>query len=196
MCVNFETSITAFIIGTISGILLYLQGVPEKKVIGLFIVFFSMVQLFEALIYKGYDTNGILSKLLYLNLGFQGFFIFLLFWLYSFKNVMAYLVLTGIIALYFMVNVFYQPFNKAQLNTCLTWNFIREYYSEKLLQIMYALLFLYLFYKQTNKPIRNAGFVLLLTCIISVTFTLINLQNRPSIWCLTSALAGPLFLLI
>ena len=180
MCVNFETSTTAFIIGTISGILLYLQGQPEKRVIGLFIVFFSMVQLFEALIYKGYDTNGILSKLLYLNLGFQGFFIFLLFWLYSFKNVLPHLVLTGIIALYFTVNLFYKSFSKAQIGSCLTWNFIHDYYLEKSLQIMYGLLFLYLFYKQTNKALRNAGLVLLFTCGVSLTFTFINLQNRPS----------------
>jgi hypothetical protein len=196
MCINFETSVSAFIIGTTSGILLYLQGQPEKRVIGLFIVFFSMVQLFEALIYKGYDTNGTLSKLLYLNLGFQGFFFFLLFWMYSFKNAVPYLVITGIIALYFTVSLFYKTFNKAQMGTCLTWNFIHDYYSQHLLQIMYGLLFLYLFYKQDNKTIRNAGFVLLFTCIISVAAILINLQNRPSIWCLTSALAGPLFLLI
>lgn len=193
MCINFETSISAFLIGTISGLLLALKEQKEKKVIGLFIMFFSIVQLCEAMIYKGYDINGFFSKLLYLDLGFQGFIFFLLLYYYSFSINNIYLLLTAFIAINFIIKLLYTNFHKSQINTCLTWNFL-DNYSSNLLALMYILMFIFSFYKQTNNIFFNSGIILAFTYILS--FKLQQYKNTPSIWCLTSALAAPLFLLL
>ena len=50
MCVNLQTSIVAFIIGEICGFILATEN-NEKRAIGIFVMFYSFVQLFEALIY-------------------------------------------------------------------------------------------------------------------------------------------------
>ena len=193
MCINFETSISAFLIGTISGLLLALKEQKEKKVIGLFIMFFSIVQLCEAMIYKGYDINGFFSELLYLDLGFQGFIFFLLLYYYSFSINNIYLLLTAFIAINFIIKLLYTNFHKSQINTCLTWNFL-DNYSSNLLALMYILMFIFSFYKQTNNIFFNSGIILAFTYILS--FKLQQYKNTPSIWCLTSALAAPLFLLL
>ena len=70
MCVNLKTSIIAYLIGTISSLLLIQNNNKEKKNIGYYILFFTCVQLFEALIY--YNNKTIYSRLLLINLGFQG----------------------------------------------------------------------------------------------------------------------------
>jgi hypothetical protein len=80
-----KTSIGAYIIGTISGLILNKSENKENKIIGKFIIFYTMVQLFEALIYN--DNKEIYSKLLLINLGLQGFvFTLLLNDLYNWRQ--------------------------------------------------------------------------------------------------------------
>ena len=52
MCINAETSLASFAIGEIAGLLLLASKNNDKKVIGLFIMFYSLVQLFEYNIYS------------------------------------------------------------------------------------------------------------------------------------------------
>lgn len=198
MCINFETSITAYIIGTISSALLVLRGSNERKIMGFTIMFFSIVQLCEALIYKGYDINGIVSKILLINLGLQGFVYFIMTYYYSKKinkSLYVFLIVSSIIALTIIYNALHFNFSKAELNKCLTWNFINNTIMY-LLQFMYLSMFIHFFFFQSNLFIIQSGFILLMTCIISVLLHLQNNYNTPSIWCLTSTLAGPLFLLL
>ena len=58
MCVNLQTSIIAFIVGIICGLILATEN-NEKRALGVFIMFYSFVQLCEAYIYYfGNDENG------------------------------------------------------------------------------------------------------------------------------------------
>ena len=76
MCINLKTSILAFGIGTGSGYLLTTKSI-EKKMMGIFIMFYSLIQLFEAGIYWSNGTNPLLySQLIMINLGFQGLLFF------------------------------------------------------------------------------------------------------------------------
>ena len=70
MCINLKTSIGAFLIGTISSLILINSNNKENKFIGNFILFYTFIQLFEALIYNNNLT--IYSRLLLINLGLQG----------------------------------------------------------------------------------------------------------------------------
>ena len=71
MCIDSQTSLASFIIGEIAGLLLVLTGKKEKQVIGLFIMFYSLVQLFEYNIYKSKNVS-LHSKLLFLKFGNGG----------------------------------------------------------------------------------------------------------------------------
>ena len=79
MCINLQTSIIAFLIGEISGFLLT-QKLEDKKPAGLFIMFFSLVQLCEAIIYYNYnyDVSIFFKRMILINLGFQGLVFFTL----------------------------------------------------------------------------------------------------------------------
>ena len=72
MCINAPTSLGSFIIGETSGLLLINTGDKPRQMIGLFVMFFSLVQLFEYNIYKNNNIK-LNSKLLLLNLATQGF---------------------------------------------------------------------------------------------------------------------------
>ncbi len=79
MCINLETSLLAFGIGEFSGLYLLSSSSVEKRILGIFVMFLSLIQLFEALIYyNGISASEIYSRLLLLNLGFQGFVFFTL----------------------------------------------------------------------------------------------------------------------
>ena len=51
MCINFQTSIISFLIGQIYGYKLFTSNKKKNKVIGLFSMFISIIQLIEAIIY-------------------------------------------------------------------------------------------------------------------------------------------------
>ena len=83
MCISFEASIAAFTIGQLFGILCYKLNTPWSKTIGLFICFYSLVQLLEALIYK--NNNILWSKLLVANLALQGVVFYSLIKIFKFN---------------------------------------------------------------------------------------------------------------
>ena len=51
MCINLETSLFSFLIGESAGLTLAMSNSLEKRLIGLFIMFYSFIQIFEANIY-------------------------------------------------------------------------------------------------------------------------------------------------
>ena len=66
---------------------------------------------------------------------------------------------------------------------------------------MYAIMFIWLFSKKTPRFknisidfINNSRNIFVCTLIIS--YFLLNYKNSPSIWCLSSAIVAPLFLII
>jgi hypothetical protein len=202
MCINLETSILAFGLGEASGLYLATRDSIEKKLIGLFVMFYSLVQLLEAFIYYyGKSANEIYSRLLLLNLGFQGLVFFLLM-SYCYKINSFYLIITGIISLGILVYSFGSSFKKAELtNECMKWIFMENNFIKISLSIMYTTMFCWILnhkeniYTNTNNNfIFNSGLVLLLTYLFSeqIKFNC----NIPSIWCLTSAISAPIFTLL
>ena len=77
MCINLETSLVSFIIGEYYGWKLFNSKIKEYKILGVFIMFFTLIQLIEACIYF-FDSKWykILNKILVIFLGLQGFVIF------------------------------------------------------------------------------------------------------------------------
>jgi len=123
MCVNLETSITAFIIGEICGIILATEN-NEKRALGLFIMFYSFIQLCEAYIYYyGKDETTMASRLLLINLGLQGMVYFILINYYVKVNVVYYLI-CGIILLTVILKVTESNFKTVNIETCMKWNFM------------------------------------------------------------------------
>ena len=51
MCVNLETSIISFLTGEYFGWNMYKSNVKEYQILGIFIMFFTLIQLIEACIY-------------------------------------------------------------------------------------------------------------------------------------------------
>ena len=198
MCINLETSIFAFIIGGISGLILTTLS-KERRLIGLFVMFYSLIQFLEANIYYlGSDPSSIYSRLILINLGLQGLVFFILMnQIFVINN--FYLISCAIISIYTIYQALSTNFKKVEISKCLTWNFMnKNYYS---LFLMYAIMFIWLFSKKTPRFknisidfINNSRNIFVCTLIIS--YFLLNYKNSPSIWCLSSAIVAPLFLII
>lgn len=197
MCINLETSIIAFSIGMISGIKLINNTNKQFKIIGKFIIFYTMVQLFEAMIY--YNNTKVPSMLLLLNLGFQGlFFILLLNDMIPLNKI--YIIITACIALFICYKTFHPEFKMATTTDGMKWNFNDSMISSAL-TIMYSIMFIAVI--ENNKKldkINILGILLFVTFIISYSMNKIPANgecniNKPSIWCLSSAIAAPIMLL-
>jgi len=200
MCINIKTSICAFVIGTISGLILNKSENKENKIIGKFIIFYTMVQLFEALIYN--NNKEIYSRLLLINLGFQGLVLMLLLNDYIPINKM-YIYITGLIAAFIFYKSIHPNFIQASTTNGMKWNFTDitiDNTTGPILTIMYITIFISIL--DNNKKldkINKMMILLLITLIISFIMiksgTTCNV-SRPSMWCLSSAIIAPIILFI
>ena len=200
MCINLQTSIIAYLIGTISSLLLIKNNNKEKNIIGYFVLFYTCVQLFEALIYNNNKT--IYSRLLLTNLGLQGLVLILLLNNYITIN-KNYIYIFTIISLYITYRALQSNFKKATVNSTssMIWNFFLDKNINLILNIMYILGFIVIYhYKNQFNYINTFFILLLLTNIISFNIDKINpflcKNYKPSIWCLSSAIISPIVLLL
>ena len=201
MCVNFQTSLMAFVLGEITGLILIFDQDDtktnyEKIFIGLFVMFYTMIQFFELKIYLNKENNQIYKNLLSLNLGFQGL-VFFLIASFIYKINYIYLIICLLVSFIIMLNVF-QNGTKISLtqNNCLRWDFLTyESDMNMSLGIMYFTMFLWIFVESNSKYLKYVGFILLGTFIFSY-YVLSGKENSPGLWCLSSAISAPLFLLL
>jgi hypothetical protein len=159
--------------------------------IGLFVMFYSLIQLFDANIYKN-NNAALYSKLIILNLGFQGIVFFLLMnQLYNINKI--YIILCLIISFFILYKAFSNDYVFSENNKCIKWNLNSEI--SLALFIMYGIMFFwYLNLKEHNTFINETGVFFFLTLLIAYFY--INVPDSPSLWCLASALCAPIFLLI
>ena len=189
MCVNLQTSIIAFIVGIICGLILATEN-NEKRALGVFIMFYSFVQLCEAYIYYfGKDETKLASKLLLINLGLQGLVYFILISYYVQVNT-VYFLICGIISLLVTFKATEKNFKPANIETCMKWNFMDNITSYSLL-IMYITILTYT-QLSSNKIVNISGKYFILTYIMASLMQ----GNGPSLWCLSSAITAPLLLLL
>jgi hypothetical protein len=189
MCVNLQTSIAAFIIGEICGFILATEN-NEKRAIGIFVMFYSFVQLFEALIYYyGNDESTLASRLLLINLGLQGIVFFILV-NYFIKVNAVYFFICGMISLFIIYKATVKDFKSASIESCMKWNFMDTDISSSL-GIMYITV-LVSTQISSNTIINNTGKYFILTYIFANLFN----SNGPSLWCLSSAITAPILLFL
>ena len=204
MCINFSTSLTSLFIGELAGLILTFES-KEKRAIGLFVMFYSLVQFFEANIhYYGNTASSIYSRLLLINLGFQGLVFFVLM-SDIFEIPSYFMIISVIIALSIMYMALSPDFEKATVNNCIKWNFLNNNNNTIFaLGIMYLLIFYWYLSDKTVFPdaktnldigfINNTGIIFASTFIISQTIA--TATNSPGIWCLLSAIVAPIFILL
>jgi uncharacterized membrane protein len=203
MCINLQTSITAFLIGEISGFLLTRVS-EDRKPLGYFVMFFSLVQLCEAVIYYNYsyELSNFFHSLLLINLGFQGLVFFILMnKIFIIPNI--YFILTIIVAFFSIYIALISHYDKDihKKNKCFKWIYSSKY-TKYIIVFMYLLIFYWIFNKKIGKRKNieisydfyyKASIIFIGTFIISV---LLSNKCYPSFWCLISALASPLLLII
>lgn len=202
MCINLETSIIAFGVGELSGLYLATSDSLERKLIGYFIMFYSLVQMLEGLIYYyGASANEIYSRLILLNLGFQGLIFFVLMNQVTNLNPI-YLEFTALISLIVCVYSLSADFKKVYFtDCCLNWGFLDDKIIRISLSIMYVLIFYWLFTdKQPLVPKSNVYFLTKCGIVLGLTFLfskfIITNNNNPSMWCLASAISAPIMIFI
>jgi len=188
MCINLETSVISFILGVNYGWKLFQTNVKQYQVIGLFAICISLIQLVEACIYFfGTKWYIILNKILLICLGLQGFFIF-----HTHKtifNQQHYLYFVTLIILVVIICKTLSEDFVIEKTKCLDWNFLKHnVLIRKSLFCMYICILVLL---STNKIYSKYRNYLLFTYFIS-EYCIIN-NNKPSMWCLTSALITPIF---
>lgn len=191
MCINLQTSILAFLVGEISGLFLIKNN---QKHIGIFIMFYTIIQLIEAIMYYYKDNYKLYSKLLSIFLSLQGIVLMLA----SKQNVNSFwFIIFSIIAFTNIIYTTSKHFKASDTNTCddcLNWDFLNmNNITSKLLFVMYILIYIWFFTRGTKINIYF-GILLLLTYIFS--YYLENVKNSPSMWCMTSAFAGPIAVLL
>lgn len=208
MCINYETSLASFLIGELSGLALILFNCSEtdtksidyeKIFIGLFVMFYTMIQFFELRIYQTNNSDMIAKKLLLLNLGFQGLLFFVLMsLLYKINGI--YIWICGLVSFIIVIETIF-GFDSQDIelseSKCLKWNFMKNDKISLSLGLMYLTMFFWIFVEPNSNFIKYIGFVLLFTLVLSY-FIFNNIYtnvNSPSIWCLSSAIAAPLFIL-
>ena len=202
MCINAETSLLSMMIGEISGLLMYMNDDINKKMFGLFVMFYTLIQYFEFNMYKYKDVD-LNSRLLLINLGSQGFVFFLLMnKLYNVNTL--YLIVSGFIMIYTILQGLDNNFKEANMyackgitdnmrkNPCNKWNFLTNKTS-LLLGLMYGSMFLWYFSDKKNEFIDKTGKYFALTAIISYVF--LKSKNSPSYWCMSSAILAPICLI-
>lgn len=188
MCINLQTSIVAFTVGEICGLILATEN-NEKRALGLFIMFFSFVQLCEAYIYYyGKDETTLASRLLLINIGLQGIIFFILFNYYIHVNI-EYFLICGLISLLVTFKAITKNFKVANIENCLKWNFL-DNITRYLLSIMYITMFTYAISSSNNTLYISAKYFILTLLLASLIP-----GDGPSLWCLTSAVTAPLLLL-
>lgn len=200
MCINYQTSLGALLFGEIAGLILIInQGQKfndlEKIFVGLFVMFYSLIQLCELQIYLNIpEKNSIYNKLLVINLAFQGLLFFVLMsWIYKINGI--YLMICGLVSLIILLDVITNSTQISFTNSnCLKWDFINRKNIYIPLGLMYCTMFFWIFVEPNSNFIKYIGLVLLITFIFSY-FLIEGKFNSPGLWCLSSAIAAPLFLL-
>lgn len=189
MCISFEASIAAYTIGVVSGVLLFFQKKPIFKVSGLFIIFYSHVQLLEGLIYK--NNNILWSKLLLANISLQGLVLLSLFKYYNLvDNLFINLAIgvTFLVALYGIIkSIFLKESEKSTVcKSGILWPF-----GQKFSIPMYAIMFMFMLFIK-NKAIPYIGLFFLITLILAKIVSTMNVfDNTPGLWCWFSAITAP-----
>jgi hypothetical protein len=203
MCINLKTSISAFLIGVLSSLALIKSNNKENNSVGKFILFYTFVQLFEALIY--YNNITIYSRLLLINIGLHG----LVFMIQLNNNTPInknYIYICAIISIIIIYKSLKSDFKKATTEGGMKWNFYDEDINN-IFHIMYILMFgsVYIYSHKLNN-INKFTLLVLFTYIISFYNNFYNVCsinnfdsvcsiNKPSIWCLSSAIIAPIMLL-
>lgn len=202
MCIDLKTSLISLGIGELSGLLLTTKT-EDKKVIGLFIMFYSLVQFFEAnMYYYGSNASDIYSRLLLLNLGFQGIvFFYLLSSVIKIDSI--YFIICGLISLYILLESIKPDFKAASISNCIKWNFITDEVTSCLF-LMYLTMFYWMYFDPkvpANLSISKEStdfinlFGIFFTITFGVSYFLNRYSNTPGIWCLMSTLTAPILLL-
>jgi hypothetical protein len=192
MCINLETSILAYVVGTITGWTLYKKGDKENQVIGIVIIFVTLIQLIEALMYiYGNKYYKYLSIILAICLGLQGF-------VYSqaYKNIFGTPEITyyvaAIISIIITAMAVSPSFYTGKLNNKITWEFMGNNHPiDYIYWAMYVTIALSML---ANKKFITFGSLMGLSYGYSYWFS--PTINKPSMWCMTSAIVTPLYLLL
>jgi hypothetical protein len=189
MCISFEASIAAYTIGVVSGALLFLQNKSVFKVFGLFIIFYSHVQLFEGLIYK--NNNILWSKLLIANLSLQGVLLFGLLKYYNIANGLFINILLGATFLLALYGISKSILLKETEKTTVCKSGIYWPFNQIFLGVMYLLMFSFLLFTKNNF-IFYVGLFFLITYVLSKIVSTMNVfENTPGLWCWFSAITAP-----
>jgi hypothetical protein len=188
MCINLETSVASFLIGEIFGFKLFSSNKKELKVLGIFVMWVSLVQLWEAcLYYFDLDHQKFYYRLLLLSLGLQGFVMFQAH--YKIMNQKHFLHILILIISVIITYKSLSPNFKVNKSNCIDWNFSNhDKLIGKLLFTMYICILLIMSTNKTYSIYRNY----LLICYF-FSYYIIPHNNKPSLWCLTSALVTPIF---
>lgn len=194
MCYNLTASICAFLIGTTSGLYLLSKQNNDLKIIGFFVLVITMIQLIEACIYYFKNKHSkFFTRILSLLLGFQGLSIILA--TYYFTNKINYYWFGLFITIFLIIlfSTLSSSFKTSNNYKYMNWDFLnKNKMISNSLFAMYISLFIWGF-SNDSKKINNYFVTLFITCIYS--YLISSHKNSPSLWCLTSVVSTPIFIL-
>lgn len=212
MCYNFKTSIISFSIGLISAILAFLWKMP---IIGTLILFYCQMQLAEAIIWRGIDTNNTnLNKigtsyakysLPSHNIGISLGILLSIIWIQKKKlKINSFIPLFISILFYLVVLYIYKndsnkdsetfPANKCTTRDCgnptnrLNWKFPHRWY---IFSVIISFVFIFVYANPLSCKLFISG-MLLLTFLLS---SLIYPNQVGSVWCFAAAITAPIIVI-
>jgi len=214
MCYSIEDSQNAFIIGIVSSIILFSKGTTDLKIISLFLLFLTFMQLYDYYFWKypsrekkNVECNQFITKLaiisnhlqpivlLLLGLYFRGFDI-------TVKGNMALIILYSILIIPYTKKAF-EEIRTTDITKCedcptkevLTWSW-NHLENGKLVYFVYLLLVVSLLDKVIeNKSLKKFMIIFTIASFIFSIQKYLIIKNVGRMWCYISAFL-PLFILL
>jgi hypothetical protein len=211
MCYTSTTSINAFTIGIISSILLIIKGILQRKkqlkIIGIFFIFVTLMQLYDYIFWTNPPTtpssskiNEITTKLACVTNHLQPIILALLFYYFNKKLSQSSTILISIYTISILIYTI-NGWNKLKYTGVTTksypslnwqWNHLE---GAKIIYVLFLLSLAYLFFDNLNYPIN---IVASLATVLTFAYSIYKYNNNLSsgrFWCYFAAFVPLIFLL-
>ena len=182
MCISLEWSIGAAVIGVTSGLMLYNQG--EKA--GLFVIYFTSMQIVEAMAHSKKFNPKLISRLGNLSINGQG--VAFAVSMVLAKQAHPLIILPFILHCVVSWNLLYDFQVQSGKNNGIRW-IKKDYQSVRSQYIMYCTMILLGLLKV---PKLTAFFI----ATLFLTYSTRPKTHAPGLWCFASAIASPMLLLL
>lgn len=212
MCYSAKDSIIAYIIGCISNIYLFINSKnTDEKIISLFLLFVSQMQLFDFFFWKNKSCNEINKIVTKISIIFNHLQPIILYLLLKIFNYNTHIICDIIIYIFAIIIIFYTvrnwpkkdctekddvccslPLSKINNETIISWNWNNQKYTE----IVYIVFLISLVISSLQLKTYHTMFAIVNILTFLISFKIPNLNRSVGrLWCFIASLITTIYLI-